>query len=676
MKKRLVAMLLVVCTALLVFTACGDAYDYDLNKYLSKTQNIDFTKISIKQGDIDKAVQEILQKIKEDNATHDYYLAGADVIFTVTVKGISRTDKKTEDNKTIITKILCKCIPAALLDKMDIKLDYSCAEVSADVFEKETVTEPKTATAAKDSEGMIGAMLGAKLNTVVRYITKLPADYEEEAYRGAVVVYDLKVESITRNGAAVTDEEAVVTAKDVISYTYEAHLVSETALESKAAQDVKIGETTLPDGMDKNLEGMTTLTDHYFYVENSEAHAGKTLVYTLNAPYATLTTTATDVDGNETISITTFCDRKTAGELYSVKADDVVTIDYSGVQIEKTGYEKETITDPIKVTIKADATGMESVLAGAKVGGVVKYQTTLPEDYEVEEYRGKTIVYYLTVKEATRDGEALEADAQVQVGDEVSYTYEGRLVLKDPFEGGTAENYELTIGSGAFITGFEDGLKGVAIGNTEDLLLTFPDDYKKADNVTYPEGDALTIEMINTYLTKQNKHAKTYESVAAWREAATTDAIKNLVYEKIAAAYTVVTYPKDEVLEYGENLVNQYKYYASSFGTTLEALVTKYFGYADLAAFYDAILATAKGYVKSEMILVAVAREMNIELTDEDYDAYCEAHYAENGYESKKKFIKTVGKKSIRLSALCEKVTDQFPSWAQITPSEKSGDNA
>lgn len=71
-------------------------------------------------------------------------------------------------------------------------------------------------------------------------------------------------------------------------------------------------------------------------------------------------------------------------------------------------------------------------------------------------------------------------EGQVKEGDTVNIDYEGK---RDgvAFEGGTAQGYDLTIGSNTFISGFEDGLIGVNIGDTVDLNLTFPEDYGNAD---------------------------------------------------------------------------------------------------------------------------------------------------------------------------------------------------
>ena len=68
-------------------------------------------------------------------------------------------------------------------------------------------------------------------------------------------------------------------------------------------------------------------------------------------------------------------------------------------------------------------------------------------------------------------------DRAVETGDTVNIDYEGK---KDDvaFDGGTAQGYDLTIGSGSFIAGFEDGLIGAAPGETRELALSFPEDYK------------------------------------------------------------------------------------------------------------------------------------------------------------------------------------------------------
>ena len=70
----------------------------------------------------------------------------------------------------------------------------------------------------------------------------------------------------------------------------------------------------------------------------------------------------------------------------------------------------------------------------------------------------------------------IEKNEKVKKGDTANIDYVGK---KDgvAFDGGTAQGYQLEIGSGTFIDGFEDGLVGVMPGETVDLNLTFPKEY-------------------------------------------------------------------------------------------------------------------------------------------------------------------------------------------------------
>ena len=76
--------------------------------------------------------------------------------------------------------------------------------------------------------------------------------------------------------------------------------------------------------------------------------------------------------------------------------------------------------------------------------------------------------------------EKKEVTRAAKPGDEVIIDFVGK---KDsvPFEGGTAENYELELGSNSFIPGFEEGIVGLKAGDKKDLTLTFPDTYHVAE---------------------------------------------------------------------------------------------------------------------------------------------------------------------------------------------------
>ena len=93
-------------------------------------------------------------------------------------------------------------------------------------------------------------------------------------------------------------------------------------------------------------------------------------------------------------------------------------------------------------------------------------------DEDVENYIDNMLTYYPTYEDTDKQ--------TVENGDCVNIDYEGK---KDgvAFDGGTAQDYVLEIGSHTFIDGFEEGLVGVDVGDTVDLDLTFPEDYQSEE---------------------------------------------------------------------------------------------------------------------------------------------------------------------------------------------------
>lgn len=80
----------------------------------------------------------------------------------------------------------------------------------------------------------------------------------------------------------------------------------------------------------------------------------------------------------------------------------------------------------------------------------------------------------------TKDGELAD-------GDEATFDFEGSID-GEKFEGGSAENFRLVIGSGRMIPGFEDGMKGMKAGEEKTIKVTFPEDYQ-AENLKGKEAD-------------------------------------------------------------------------------------------------------------------------------------------------------------------------------------------
>ncbi|OBX88312.1 trigger factor [Moraxella nonliquefaciens] len=78
-------------------------------------------------------------------------------------------------------------------------------------------------------------------------------------------------------------------------------------------------------------------------------------------------------------------------------------------------------------------------------------------------------------------------DGELGDGDEATFDFEGSID-GEKFEGGSAEDFRLVIGSGQMIPGFEDGMKGMKAGEERAIKVTFPEDYQ-AENLKGKEAD-------------------------------------------------------------------------------------------------------------------------------------------------------------------------------------------
>ena len=123
---------------------------------------------------------------------------------------------------------------------------------------------------------------------------------------------------------------------------------------------------------------------------------------------------------------------------------------------------------------------------------IFKAKVVIQPEVELGEYKGLNIeqeavsVSDEEVEEELKNRQQQHArlqtleEGKIENGDIVVLDFEG---FKDdePFEGGKAEDYELTIGSGTFIPGFEEGLVGAEVGQHIDVNVTFPAEYHSAE---------------------------------------------------------------------------------------------------------------------------------------------------------------------------------------------------
>jgi trigger factor len=125
--------------------------------------------------------------------------------------------------------------------------------------------------------------------------------------------------------------------------------------------------------------------------------------------------------------------------------------------------------------------------------------------------------------------------ATAEDGDQVVIDFVGSID-GEPFDGGAAEDYPLVLGSGSFIPGFEDQVKGVKAGDTPTVTVTFPEDYG-AKNLAGKEASfAVTVKAV-----KAPQPAEIDDELAKRFGYDSLDELKTNVRERLQAEYGQAT---------------------------------------------------------------------------------------------------------------------------------------
>ena len=223
-------------------------------------------------------------------------------------------------------------------------------------------------------------------------------------------------------------------------------------------------------------------------------------------------------------------------------------------------------------------------------------------------------------------------DRPVKDGDITTIDFEG-FVDGVPFEGGKGENYPLTIGSGAFIPGFEEQLIGAEIGKEVEVNVTFPEDYqaeelkgkaavfkctvKEIKEKELPELDDEFASEVSEFETlaeyKADVRGKLEEKKAKEakdaREAAVIDAIVKDSDMEIPQAM-LETQQKQMVDEFAQRIQMQ--------GLSMEQYMQ--FTGASYDQLTEQVKPQAEKRIRSRLVLEAVAKAENITATDEEFE--------------------------------------------------------
>ena len=289
-------------------------------------------------------------------------------------------------------------------------------------------------------------------------------------------------------------------------------------------------------------------------------------------------------------------------------------------------------------------------------------------DEEVNEEINTSITYLEDYDEIV----VKKTEGKVKSGDTVNIDYVG---TKDgeAFDGGSAQGYDLEIGSGSFIDGFEEGLIGKEIGSEVDLNLTFPEDYGVEDlngadvvfHVTLnyiAEIPELTDELAKKLSGGEYDNVKDYvESVRSSIQSGYDEDYKNSVFTmimgKLSELYPVEQYPEANI-EYNINdIMDRYiKPYASMYGMSLDDFIASAYNGLTEEEFRETQLApAAQANLAQEIILTAIAEKEGITMTDQELDKLLASYAEENGV-TVEELTAGMDRESIRSSELQQAV--------------------
>ena len=267
-------------------------------------------------------------------------------------------------------------------------------------------------------------------------------------------------------------------------------------------------------------------------------------------------------------------------------------------------------------------------------------------------------------------------DRAVATGDTVIIDYVGK---KDgvAFDGGTATGADLTIGSGQYIDGFEDGLIGVMPGETVDLNLTFPENYQSTELAGAEVVFTVTVQYIlptemqdevvagfgyddfsnvegllqytRDYLEEQA--LSTYED-NLWAALLST-LVQNSTYSEL---------PQDLVAQYEQQITENIQYSAAMYGLDADTLV--YYMYNTTLDSY--VTAAAEGTTQQILAAFALAEKEQLGLTEEELDEQITVLAEQNGWESAEVFLQYYDREQIRESVMVEKVIDYLKENSNI----------
>lgn len=275
----------------------------------------------------------------------------------------------------------------------------------------------------------------------------------------------------------------------------------------------------------------------------------------------------------------------------------------------------------------------------------------------------------------------------VEVGDTVDIDYEGKLDGV-AFDGGTAKGSSLTIGSGRFIPGFEDGVVGMEIGETKDVEATFPDPYQNnpdlagkvavftvtLNGISTQEIPELTDEYVEGLAIENVKTVEdykdyVYELLMEQEQSSYESQKSNIVIEAAAANAEFKDAPEGMVARMNQTLTNNISSYASMYGVDTATYVSNVYG-GTAEEYEETLLGQAQMMAQRYLMMQAIAEAEGLTVTDEEIESQLETEAANYGYETAEEYKAAIDVEAFREYLMTQNVIQFLSEHAVVSTGE------
>ena len=227
------------------------------------------------------------------------------------------------------------------------------------------------------------------------------------------------------------------------------------------------------------------------------------------------------------------------------------------------------------------------------------------------------------------------AEKAAEMGDTANIDFEG-FDAGVPFAGGKGENFDLKLGSGQFVPGFEEQVVGMTAGEEKDIDITFPEDYaaelagkavvfhvklNKVTVTTLPELDDEFAKDVSEFETLEELKADIRAKALEAAEKQLQSAFENAAVEK-AAENTTVDMPKALVESELDTQMERFAYQLQMSGYSMEQYAQMMGG--DLNTMRNAFRPQAEKQAKISVTLEKIVEVEGLEVSEAEIEAECE----------------------------------------------------